>query len=52
VAVPGVAVPIAISVSGPAARFEAGEVPAVAARLQELAARLGAELSGARSSSD
>jgi IclR family acetate operon transcriptional repressor len=42
--IPGVTLPLAISVSGPAARFAKAQVPAVAARLQDAAARLGADL--------
>lgn len=47
VAVPGVSMPIAISVAGPAARLTEERVPAVAARMQDIAESIGGELSGA-----
>lgn len=46
VPIPGVSLPIAVSVSGPASRFEARAIPVVGKRLKELAARLGTDLSG------
>jgi IclR family transcriptional regulator, acetate operon repressor len=47
VTIPGVSLSLALSVSGPAARFAKEKVPAVAARLRDVAARLGTDLSGA-----
>lgn len=46
VSIPGINLPIAISVSGPAARFALEDVELVGAHLQDVAARLGAELGG------
>jgi IclR family transcriptional regulator, acetate operon repressor len=47
VTIPGVTLPLAISISAPAARFAKAQVPAVAARLEEASARLGADLAPA-----
>jgi IclR family acetate operon transcriptional repressor len=45
VAVPAGHLPLALSVSGPGARLEAQQVPAIAQRLREAAAQLAVELS-------
>jgi IclR family acetate operon transcriptional repressor len=52
VAVPARQLPLAISVSGPGARLEAVQVPAIARRLQEAAAQLAVELSPAQNGSE